>query len=93
MWVPSQNGLFFDCPQRHRIHVYAGYSVPLRHSTGVPSASTIMVWCEMGTPFGMKYGPFLVTLILGGFCSFSMVELAPCLIIVVWVDVYSVACL
>src|SRR4030067_3826985 len=63
--VPSQYGLFFDCPQRQSPHLaWRGNFASSRYSRAVPSESAIMVCLITGTPPETRYGPFLLTFIL-----------------------------
>ena len=82
--VPSQNGLFLDCPQRHSRQVFCGgYLVLCCHSFAVPSESAIITCFWIGISPETRYGPFLVTLIFaassGGFFVFdAMAQSVPC---------------
>jgi len=73
-WVPSQNGLFLDWPQRHREYIGWVWScLPINHSTGVLVLwSQRMVAGNSGKPPETMYGPFFVTWILGVACKPSL---------------------
>lgn len=47
--VPSQKGLFLDCPHRQRAHFSCeGYLLPTRHSLAVPSSSAMIICSTRG---------------------------------------------
>src|SRR5664279_3610466 len=72
--VPSQNGLFALCPQRHSAYCDCdGNVLPCCHCTDSPCALVPITSVANGSPPDTWYGPFSVICTIAGAAVFSFI--------------------